>query len=84
MDAHAGFTAGKHSVVGRDGKAVLDFGFDAFGSALGRSILLMSGMISRLAFMAIMAFATVCASTPWVASTTSTAPSHAARLRLTS
>ena len=34
--------------------------------------------------MVIMALATVCASTPWVASTTSTAPSHAARLRLTS
>ena len=54
------------------------------GSAAGRSILLMRGMISRFAFMAIMALATVCASTPCVASTTSTAPSHAARLRLTS
>ena len=54
------------------------------GSAEGRSILLMSGMISRSAFIAIMALATVCASTPWVASTTKTAPSQAARLRLTS
>ena len=54
------------------------------GSAEGRSILLMSGMISRFAFIAIIALATVWASTPWVASTTRTAPSHAARLRLTS
>ena len=34
--------------------------------------------------MARLALETVCASTPWVASTTSTAPSHAARERETS
>jgi hypothetical protein len=34
------------------------------GSAEGRSILLMSGMISRCAFIAMSALATVCASTP--------------------
>ncbi len=34
--------------------------------------------------MAMSAFATVCASTPWVASTTSSAPSHACSERETS
>ena len=58
--------------------------FTRSGSAAGRSILLMSGMISKSAFMASIALATVCASTPWVASTTSTAPSQAAKLRETS
>ena len=54
------------------------------GSAAGRSILLMSGTISKSAFIASIAFATVWASTPCVASTTRTAPSHAAKLRPTS
>ena len=54
------------------------------GWAEGRSILLMAGTMSRLAFIARLALETVWASTPWVASTTSTAPSQAARLRLTS
>ena len=51
------------------------------GSAEGRSILLMAGTMSRFAFMARFALETVCASTPWVASTTSTAPSQAASER---
>ena len=36
MDAHTGFTACQHSVVGRDGKAVLDLGLDAFGLGAGK------------------------------------------------
>ncbi len=44
----------------------------------------MHGTMSRFAFMARFAFETVWASTPCVASTTSTAPSHAARERETS
>ena len=54
------------------------------GCALGRSILLMTGMISRLSSTARYAFASVCASTPWVASTSSSAPSQAASERVTS
>jgi hypothetical protein len=54
------------------------------GRAEGRSILLITGMISSPASMAMKALATVWASTPWVASTTSTAPSQAASDRLTS
>ena len=53
-------------------------------SALGRSILLMTGMMSRLLWMARYAFASVCASTPCDASTTSSAPSHDASERETS
>ena len=54
------------------------------GSADGKSILLTTGTISRLFSIARYAFATVCASTPWAASTTSTAPSHACSERETS
>jgi hypothetical protein len=54
------------------------------GIAPGRSILFRHGMSSRPASIARYVLATVCASTPWEASTTSSAPSHAARLRLTS
>jgi hypothetical protein len=54
------------------------------GSAAGRSILLMIGMISRPAFIAIIALATVWASTPCAASTTSSTPSHAWSERETS
>ena len=54
------------------------------GSALGRSILLITGTISSPASTARYVFASVCASMPCEASTTSTAPSHAARLRETS
>ena len=36
MDAHTGFTACQHRVVGRDGKAVLDLGLDAFGLGAGK------------------------------------------------
>ena len=54
------------------------------GSACGRSILLTTGSNSRLFSIARYAFATVCASTPWAASTTSTAPSHAWSERETS
>jgi hypothetical protein len=54
------------------------------GSADGRSILLITGMISRPASSARYRLERVCASMPWLASTTSRAPSQAARLRLTS
>ena len=54
------------------------------GSAAGRSILLITGMISRSASSAAYTLASVCASMPWEASTTSTAPSHAASERDTS
>ncbi len=54
------------------------------GSAPGRSILLSTGMISRPASTARCALARVWASTPWLASTTRSAPWQAARLRLTS
>ena len=54
------------------------------GCAEGRSILLIAGTMSRSAFMARLALETVCASTPCVASTTSTAPSQAASERDTS
>ena len=53
--------------------------FALSGSAPGRSILLMTGMISRPASTARCALASVCASTPWLASTTSSAPWQAAR-----
>ena len=54
------------------------------GSAAGRSILLNTGRISRSWSMAKYVLASVWASTPWVASTTSSAPSQAASDRLTS
>ena len=54
------------------------------GWALGRSILLSTGMIVRSASSARYRFASVCASIPWAASTSSTAPSHAASERETS
>ena len=54
------------------------------GSAAGRSILLITGMISRLASSAAYTLASVCASIPCDASTTRTAPSHAASERETS
>ena len=54
------------------------------GSADGRSILFRTGMISWFTSIAWYAFASVCASTPWLASTTSSEPSQAARERLTS
>ena len=58
--------------------------FARSGSAPGRSILLSTGTISRPASAARCAFASVCASTPWLASTTSRAPWQAASERLTS
>ena len=54
------------------------------GSACGRSILFSTGTISRSFSIARYAFATVCASIPCAASTTSTAPSHACSERDTS
>ena len=54
------------------------------GSAPGRSSLLRTGMSSRPFSIARYVLATVCASTPWEASTTSSAPSQAASERLTS
>ena len=58
--------------------------FTLSGSAAGRSILFSTGTISWCASMAWYTLASVCASTPCEASTTSKDPSHAARLRLTS
>ncbi len=46
-------------------------------SALARSILFITGIIIRLLSFARYRFATVCACTPWPASTRSMAPSHA-------
>ena len=54
------------------------------GCAAGRSILLITGMMARLWRDARNALATVCASTPWLASTTSSAPSQAESARETS
>ena len=54
------------------------------GSAPGRSSLFRHGISSRPASTARYVLATVCASTPWAASTTSSAPSHAASERETS
>jgi len=54
------------------------------GSAEGRSILFMTGSTSRPCSMAVLQLATLCASTPWEASTTSSAPSQAASERDTS
>ena len=54
--------------------------FSTFGiSALGRSILLITGIISKLLSNAKYTLASVWASIPWVASTTKIAPSHAAK-----
>ena len=53
-------------------------------SADGRSILLITGIISRFWSIARYAFASVCASTPCVESTMSSAPSQAAKERDTS
>ena len=52
--------------------------------ALGKSILLITAKISKLLESAKYVLAIVWAWTPWVASTTNNAPSHAARLRETS
>ena len=54
------------------------------GRADGRSILLMTGMMSNPTSIAAYALATVCACTPCVASTTRIAPSHAWRAFCTS
>ncbi len=54
------------------------------GSALGRSTLFTTGTISRPLSMARYRLDKVCACTPWVASTTRTAPSQAASERDTS
>ena len=53
-------------------------------SAEGRSILLMTGRISRFRSMARWTLARLCAWTPWTASTTRRAPSQAERERETS
>ena len=58
--------------------------FTRSGSALGRSILLSTGTMARSPSSARYTLARVCASTPWLASTTKSAPSHAASERLTS
>ena len=53
-------------------------------SALGKSILLMIGIIFKLFSRARYILASVWASIPWAASTTKIAPSHAAKLLDTS
>ena len=53
-------------------------------SALGMSILLMTGRISRSFSRARYMLAMVCASTPWLASTMRSTPSQAASARDTS
>ena len=53
-------------------------------SALGKSILFITGNISKFWSMAKYTFPNVCASTPCVASTINTAPSHAFNDLLTS
>ena len=58
--------------------------FTRSGSALGKSILLITGIISRLLSNARYTLAKVCACTPCVASTTKIAPSQADKLRDTS
>ncbi len=58
--------------------------FASSGCAPGRSILLMTGMISRPLSTARYALASVCASTPCEASTSRSAPSQAASDRVTS
>ena len=58
--------------------------FTSSDLAFGKSILFNTGIISRLLSNAKYTFASVCASTPCEESTTSTAPSHAARLLETS
>ena len=58
--------------------------FTNSGCAAGKSILLITGRIVRLCPAAKKVFATVCASTPCDASTTSSAPSHAESARDTS
>ena len=58
--------------------------FTSSGLAFGRSTLLITGIISRSLSNAKYTFASVCASTPWDASTTKIAPSHAAKLLDTS
>ena len=52
--------------------------------ALGRSTLLITGIIVRLLSIARYVLLTVCASTPCAASTSNNAPSQAARERETS
>ena len=58
--------------------------FTSSGLAFGKSILFITGNISRLLSIARYTFAKVCASTPWLESTTNIAPSHAAKLLDTS
>ena len=58
--------------------------FTSSGLAFGKSTLFITGNISRLLSNAKYTFARVCASTPWLASTTRIAPSHAAKLLDTS
>ena len=58
--------------------------FTSSTRALGKSILLITGKISKSFSIAKYTFASVCASTPCVASTTKIAPSQAASERLTS
>ena len=58
--------------------------FISSGLAFGKSTLFITGKISRLLSSAKYTLASVCASTPWLASTTNIAPSHAAKLFETS
>ena len=85
VDALARLAAHAHGVVGGDGQVLLDLLAHALGLGRGQVDLVdgrhdvevgVHGQSSALE--------TVWASTPWVASTTSTAPSHAASERETS
>ena len=65
-------------------KLFINSNFTLSISAFGKSILFITGIIFRLCSIAKYKFANVCASIPCAASTTNIAPSHAARLLLTS
>ena len=74
----ARISSGSHPTTSASSRAV------PAGSACGRSILFRTGTIVRPASRARWKFASVCASIPCAASTSSTAPSHAASDRETS
>jgi hypothetical protein len=83
-DADPLLRADADDVVGVDPQQVGHLLRAPVGLAPGRSILLTIGMISSPASIARNRFDSVCAWIPWLESTTSTAPSHAASERETS
>ena len=84
LDPDARLGRSQYGIAGIETDDVFNFRLTRSGSALGRSILLMTGKISRSFSRAKYTLANVCASMPWAASTTRSAPSQAARLRDTS